>query len=97
VGLKLNETHQFLAYADDVNILGDNRDTVNKSTETSIDASKEVGLEVNIEKTKYMMVSRYQNADQNHDIKIVNKSLSTLHSPFLCFLYISYTIPHWMK
>jgi hypothetical protein len=43
-----------------VNLLGDNIDTINKNTETLIDASKEVGLEVNIEKTKYMLVSRYQ-------------------------------------
>jgi hypothetical protein len=34
VGMKLNGTHQLLAYADDVNPLGDNIDTVNKNTET---------------------------------------------------------------
>jgi hypothetical protein len=57
VGLKLNGTHQLLAYADDVNLLGDNIDTRNKNTEILIYASKEVGLEVNIEKTKYMLLS----------------------------------------
>jgi hypothetical protein len=46
VGLKLNGTHQLLAYADDVDLLGDNIDTINKNTQTLIDASKEVGLEV---------------------------------------------------
>jgi hypothetical protein len=46
VGLKLNGTHQLLAYADDVNLLGDNIDTIQKNTETLIDASKEVGLEI---------------------------------------------------
>jgi sorting nexin-29 len=51
-GLKLNGTHQLLAYADDVNLLGDNIDTINKYTETLIDASKEAGLEVNLEKSK---------------------------------------------
>jgi hypothetical protein len=50
VRLKLNETHQLLAYADDVNLLGDNIDTIKKNTETLIDASKEVGLEINVEK-----------------------------------------------
>jgi retron-type reverse transcriptase len=72
VGLKLNGTHQLLAYADDVNLLGDNIDTVKKNTETLIDASKEVGLEINAEKTKYMLISRHQNVGQNRDIKIEN-------------------------
>jgi hypothetical protein len=63
-------THQLLAYADDVNLLGDNIDTINKNTETFIDASKEVYLEVNVGKTKYMLVSRGHNAGQNRDIKI---------------------------
>jgi hypothetical protein len=67
-GLKLNWTHQFLAYADDVNLLADNIDIINKNTQTLIDASKEVGLEVNAEKTKYMLVSRDQNAGQTRKI-----------------------------
>jgi hypothetical protein len=63
VGLKLNGTHQLLAYADDVNLMGNNIDTINNNTESLIDASKEVGLAVNVEKkTKYMLVSRDQNA-----------------------------------
>jgi hypothetical protein len=41
--------------------------------ETLTDASKEVGLEVNTEKTKYMSLSRHQNTGQNHDIKIGNR------------------------
>jgi hypothetical protein len=40
-----------------------------KNIETLIDASKEVGMEVNVEKTKYVLLSRHQNAGQNHDIK----------------------------
>jgi hypothetical protein len=52
VGLKLNGTHQLLVYADDVNLLEDNTGTIKKNTETFIDASKEVSLEVNTEKTK---------------------------------------------
>jgi hypothetical protein len=62
VGLKLNGTHQLLSYADDVTLLGDNIDTIKKNTETLIDASKEVGLEINVEKTKYMscLVTRMQ-------------------------------------
>jgi hypothetical protein len=38
--------------------------------ETLVDASKEVGIEINVEKTKYMLLSRHQNVGQNRDIKI---------------------------
>jgi hypothetical protein len=49
-GLILNGTHQLLAYADDVNIVRENTDTIPKNTKALLDASKEVGLEVNPEK-----------------------------------------------
>jgi hypothetical protein len=48
------------------------------------DASKEVGLEINTEKTKYMLLSPHQNAEQNHDIKIANRSFENL-AQFKCF------------
>jgi hypothetical protein len=57
-----------------VNLLGDNRDTIKKKKmKTLIDASKEVGLEVNTEKTKCMLLSRHQNAGESYDIKIANR------------------------
>jgi hypothetical protein len=52
VGLKSNVTHQLLVYADDVNLLGDNTDTIKKNKEILIHASKEVGIEINVNKTK---------------------------------------------
>jgi hypothetical protein len=63
-----NGTHQLLVYADDVNLLGDNVDTIKKNTQILIGASKEVGLEVDTEETKYMFLSSHQNAGQNHGI-----------------------------
>jgi hypothetical protein len=49
-----------LAYAGNVNIVEENTDTIKKNTEAVLDASKEVGLDVNPAKTKYMLLSRYQ-------------------------------------
>jgi hypothetical protein len=50
---KLNGTHQLLVYADDVNILDGSVHTIKKNAVASIVASKETGLEVNADGTKY--------------------------------------------
>jgi hypothetical protein len=65
-------------YADDVNLLGDNIDTIKKTQKLLTDANTEVGLEVKAEKTKYMLMSRRQNTRQNNDIKIANKSFENV-------------------
>ena len=51
--MKLNGTHQLLVYADDVNILGGSIHTVKENVEARVVATKEIGLEVNTDKTKY--------------------------------------------
>ena len=56
-GLKLNGTHQLLVYADVINILGGRVHTIKQNTEPLVAASKETGLEVNGDKTKYMAMS----------------------------------------
>ena len=63
-GLKLNGTHQLLAYADN-NVLGGSAHTVKENAEALVVAIKEIGLEVNADKTKYMIMSRDQNAGRS--------------------------------
>jgi hypothetical protein len=62
-----------LAYADDVNIVGEIIDTIRKNREALLDASKEVGIEVNPEKTKYILMSCSQRTGHKYSIKIANK------------------------
>ena len=65
--MKLNGIHQLLVYADEVNILGGSVRTIKKNAEASAVASKETRLEVNADKTKYMVMSRDQNAGRSHN------------------------------
>ena len=87
-GLKLNGTHQLLAYDDDVNILGGSVDIVKINSEALVAATKEIGLEVNAHKTKYMTVSRDQNAGRIHSTKIDNCSIERVEE----FKYLGTTL-----
>jgi hypothetical protein len=68
--LKLNGTQRLLVYADNVNLLGDNIDTVKKDTETLLER-------------EYMLLSRHQNAGQSHNINIANGSFENV-AQFMC-------------
>jgi hypothetical protein len=78
VRLKLYGTYRQLVYADEVNLQSDNTDTINKHTETLLDTSKKIDLQVNTEKTKYMLLSYHQNAVQSYDIKIANRCFGNM-------------------
>ena len=66
--------HQLLAYADDVNVLGGNIHTVKENSEALVAASREIGLVVSADKTKYMVMSRDQNAGRIHSVRMDNST-----------------------
>ena len=72
--MKLNGTHQLQAYADDVNILGGSIHTLKENVEALVAATREIGLEVSADKTKYMVMSRDQNAGRIHSVRIDNST-----------------------
>jgi hypothetical protein len=88
-GLKLNDTHQLLVYGDDVNLLGDSMLTTKKNTEALLVTGKEIGLEENAVKNKYMLImSHEQNAGKYHNIKIEHKSFESVEH----FKYLGITV-----
>jgi hypothetical protein len=70
----VNGTHQILVYTDDVNLLGNSVNTIKENSETLLEASMDIGLEINAEKTKYMIMSHHPNSGQNQNIRIANES-----------------------
>ena len=52
--------------------IGSKLHTLKENTEALIVSSKKIGLEVNVDKTKYMVMSRDQNAGQSHSMKTDN-------------------------
>jgi hypothetical protein len=79
-----------LVYADDVNVLDDSVNTIKENTETLLRTSRDVGLEINVEKTKCMIMSRHPNSGQNQNIRIANESFETVAK----FRYLETTLTH---
>jgi len=72
---KLKRTRQLSVYANNSNFLCKNTNNIQKSTGGISVTSNEVGIAVNVEKTKCMVKSCEKNAGQTHNIKAVNKSI----------------------
>jgi hypothetical protein len=88
VSLQLNGTHWLLVYADDVNLLGNSINTIKENTETLILVRRDVGLEINAEKTKYMIMPHHPNSGLNQNVRTVNGSYENVAK----FKYLGMTL-----
>jgi hypothetical protein len=77
-----------LVYPDDVNLLGNSINTVIENTETPLEATRDIGLKINAEKTRYMIMSRHPNSGQRQNIKTANESFENLAK----FKYVGTTL-----
>jgi hypothetical protein len=68
--------------------LDDSINTIEENTESLLEASRDVGLEINAEKTKYVIMSRYPNSGQNQNIRTANESFENVAT----FKYLGTTL-----
>jgi hypothetical protein len=87
-GLKLNGTHQLLAYADDVNILGGSIYNLKENAEALVAATTETELELSADKTKHMVMTRDQNAGRIHSVRMDNSTFERVEE----FKYLGTTL-----
>jgi hypothetical protein len=76
-----------LVYADD-NLLGSSVNTIKENSEILLEASRDIGVEINAEKTKYMIMSCHPNSGQNQNIRIANESFEKVAK----FKYLGMTL-----
>jgi len=61
-----------LVCGDDVNLFGESMNTVKENKEVLLEVGSVIGLQVNTEKTKHIVMSRHQNVEKNHNLLIAN-------------------------
>ena len=69
-----------MVYADEVNTLGGKVHTIKENAEALVVGSKEIGLEVSVDKAKYIVMSQDQNVGRNHNIRTDNSSFKRMKS-----------------
>jgi len=88
IGLKLNGTHQLLAYPDDVNVLRVSIHNLKENAEALVAATREIGLEVSADKTNYTVMSRDQNAGRINNLRMENSTFESVEE----FKYVGRTL-----
>jgi hypothetical protein len=86
--LEINETHQLLVYADDINLMGDSINITKENMETLLEASRDADQEIDAEKTKYMIMSCHPDSGQIQDVRIANESFENVAK----FKYLGMTL-----
>ena len=76
----MNDTHQVLAFADDVNLIGDDIRTTERNTNVLLNACKDISLAVHTRKTKYMETGSHRDMNANEHIRIGSNSCEKLRS-----------------
>jgi hypothetical protein len=68
--------------------LADSVNTIKENSETLLEASRDISLEINAEKIKYMIMSHYTNSGQNQNIRTANESFENVAK----FKYLGVTL-----
>ena len=70
-----------MAYEDDIYLIGDDIRTLERNADMLLNACKDIGLAVNIGKTKYVEVGRHRGTMANGHITVSSHSYKEVKTP----------------